>query len=324
MSELWGGRRAPVTLLGGYLGSGKTTLLNELLASADRRYAVLVNDIGAINVDAALIARRDGDTIELSDGCVCCSLVDGFALAFESLRERPDPPDHVLVELSGVADPARVAPFTGTQGFALDSILVCFDLDQGVERARDRWSGDTVERQLLAADLLVLTKRDLVAADGARAARDYLAELAPGTPSVLADRGRLPPDWLAPARRTGPRAAPAPSHIAHEHHHVVNVEVAAATQRQELERWLQALPQQVVRVKGVVFSPSGPLLVEGVGRRRRIREAPGDIAPLAGSELAPDSGRRVGSGVESGSLGTLVLIATSDLDPAELTPPRAR
>ena len=80
MSELWGGRRAPVTLLGGYLGSGKTTLLNELLASADRRYAVLVNDIGAVNVDAALVARRDGDTIELTDGCVCCSLVDGFAL----------------------------------------------------------------------------------------------------------------------------------------------------------------------------------------------------------------------------------------------------
>ena len=128
VSDLWGGRRVPVTLLGGYLGSGKTTLLNELLADADRRYAVLVNDIGAVNVDAALVASRDGDTIELTDGCVCCSLIDGFALAFERLRERPQPPDQVLVELSGVADPARVVPFTGTAGFRLDSVLVVFDL----------------------------------------------------------------------------------------------------------------------------------------------------------------------------------------------------
>ena len=64
MSDLWAGRRAPVTLLGGYLGSGKTTLLNELLASADRKYAVLVNDVGTVNVDAALVASRDGDTID--------------------------------------------------------------------------------------------------------------------------------------------------------------------------------------------------------------------------------------------------------------------
>ena len=75
---------------------------------------MLVNDLGSVNIDAALIASQDGDTLELSDGCVCCSLVDGFALAFERLRERPEPPDQVLVELSGVADPIRVVPYTGT------------------------------------------------------------------------------------------------------------------------------------------------------------------------------------------------------------------
>ena len=67
------GRRVPVTLVGGYLGSGKTTLINELLGRTDRPIAVLVNDVGEVNVDAALISRRSSDTIELTDGCVCCS-----------------------------------------------------------------------------------------------------------------------------------------------------------------------------------------------------------------------------------------------------------
>ena len=302
MSDLWGGRRAPVTLLGGYLGSGKTTILNALLASADRRYAVLVNDLGAVNVDAALVAKRSGDTIELTDGCVCCSLVDGFALAFEGLRERPDPPDHVLVELSGVADPARVVPFTGTAGFALDGVLVLFDLDQGLERERDRWSADTVQRQIVGADLLVLTKRDLVDAAAERAARDRLAALAPNTPIVLADRGRLPAGWLASAPEVGSRDVAAPSRAPEGGHQVLSVEVAAGVERVALLRWLMSLPEQVVRVKGVVAGVSGPLLVEGVGRRRRIRDASPDLADAA-------------------VVGTLVVILTAGLDPDGLPAP---
>ena len=310
----------PVTLLGGYLGSGKTTLLNELLANADRRYAVLMNDLGAVNLDAALIAKRGGDMLELTDGCVCCSLVDGFALAFERLRERPDPPDQVLVELSGVADPARVVPFSGTAGFALDGILVSFDLDQGLERERDRWSGDTVQRQIACADLLVLTKRDLVDDAVERAVRDRLAELAPHTPVAVADRGRLPAGWLgwsASPPHNESRPAPASSdrvssHARHGDHQVFRFEVADSTQREDLERWLLALPDHVVRVKGVVAGPSGPLLVEGVGRRRRVREA--SHRDASGQDAWGDLS---GSGV----VGTLVVIATAALDPAELPAP---
>ncbi|MCB9390180.1 MAG: hypothetical protein H6512_11640 [Acidimicrobiia bacterium] len=85
----WDGRRVPVTLLGGYLGAGKTTALNALLARTDRPIALIVNDVGAINVDAALVARRSGDAVELTDGCVCCGIAGGLAAALDSLRERP-------------------------------------------------------------------------------------------------------------------------------------------------------------------------------------------------------------------------------------------
>jgi len=304
VAALWDGRRVPVTLLGGYLGSGKTTLLNELLATADRRYAVLVNDVGAVNVDAALVASRDGDTIELTDGCICCSLVDGFALAFERIRERPEPPDHVLVEMSGVADPARVVPWTGTAGFRLDGVLVAFDVDQGLEMERARWSGDTLRRQVAAADLLVLTKRDLADADAECAARERLAALAPGTPVLAADRGRLPAGWLGAAPGAGGRKGPPAAGEPDGGHHVVGIEVPDAAEREDLERWLDALPAHVVRVKGLVSTRTGPVLVEAVGHRRRVRDVARELAQF---ELA-----------ESEKVGTLVVIATAQLDPKAL------
>ena len=90
----------PVTVLGGYLGSGKTTLLNHLLSSATERIAVLVNDFGAINVDAALLESADDDTISLTNGCICCSLTDGFAAALDQVRALAARPDRLIIEAS--------------------------------------------------------------------------------------------------------------------------------------------------------------------------------------------------------------------------------
>ncbi|MEM1333206.1 MAG: GTP-binding protein [Actinomycetota bacterium] len=115
----WDGRRVPVTFVGGYLGAGKTTAINEVLAATDRPIAVIVNDAGSVNVDAALIARRDGDTIELTDGCVCCTSIDDMGAAFDTIRARPEPPDHVVIELSGVAEPTNVVPWGRSAGFLL-------------------------------------------------------------------------------------------------------------------------------------------------------------------------------------------------------------
>ncbi|MBU3751789.1 MAG: GTP-binding protein, partial [Mycobacterium sp.] len=100
----------PVTVIGGYLGSGKTTLLNQALRqSGGQRITVLVNDFGTINIDGDLIAADDGDTITLTNGCVCCMIGSDLMTALWSVRDREDPPDHVIIEASGIADPAPIA-----------------------------------------------------------------------------------------------------------------------------------------------------------------------------------------------------------------------
>ncbi len=142
-----------MTVLGGYLGAGKTTLVNELLAGAvGQRVAVVVNDFGAVNVDADLVRSRSEDTLELSNGCVCCNLADGMAVVMERLRAMEPPPDRVLVEVSGVGNPAVVAGWGDHPGFRRDGVLVCADVETIRDHVSDRWVGDTVMEQLVGAD----------------------------------------------------------------------------------------------------------------------------------------------------------------------------
>jgi len=102
--------RIPMVVLGGWLGAGKTTLVNRLLRAAhDERIAVVVNDIGEVNLDAELVAARDGDTVELTNGCVCCSMGESLALTLRDLVLAERPPDRLVVEASGGAGSGRTA-----------------------------------------------------------------------------------------------------------------------------------------------------------------------------------------------------------------------
>ena len=100
------------TVLGGYLGAGKTTLLNRLLnASHGLRIALLINDFGAINIDSELIETQTDQQINLTNGCVCCGLTDGFDAAIDSLMSANPRPQHIVIEASGVADVHSLAQY---------------------------------------------------------------------------------------------------------------------------------------------------------------------------------------------------------------------
>ena len=100
----------PVTLIAGFLGAGKTTLLNRILKGEHGlRIAVLVNDFGTVNIDSELIVGVEGETVSLSNGCICCTIRDDLLNAALAVVARPEPPEYIVIEASGVSDPYSIA-----------------------------------------------------------------------------------------------------------------------------------------------------------------------------------------------------------------------
>jgi G3E family GTPase len=253
----------PFTVIGGYLGAGKTTLLNHLLTNArGLRVAVLVNDFGSVNVDAALLRSHDGETIDLANGCLCCSLVNGFAQAIGAIRDRSDTLDHMVIEASGVADPGKIAQYGQMYDLPLDGIVVVVDAEQVRTQAENKYVGDTVLRQFTQADLIVLNKTDLVSADVLADLRTWLSELAPGTPIIEAVGARVPVEVLLGAHERGtPVASVAEDRQTVEHGQMFEtwtLERAVPLSRQDVERFASGLGEDIYRAKGFVCLRDDP------------------------------------------------------------------
>ncbi len=269
----WDGRRVPITFLGGYLGAGKTTLLNRLLERTERRIAVMVNDVGAVNVDAALIRKRSSNSIELTGGCVCCSLADGFGAAFDGLRSRPEPPDHVVIELSGLAEPERLRPWGQSAGFRLDGVIVLVDLDGIVELRSSPGRGAAIDGQIRTADLVIGTKADLLAPSVVEQRLDLVASLTTtGTPILDSVDGVALAGLLELGGRDDERA-PMPTPSLFDAHEVTTIDPGHPTVA-ELRARLAGDPT-LVRAKGIVETVDvGRVLVQQVGRRIEIEPLP--------------------------------------------------
>ena len=243
----------PLTVIGGFLGAGKTTLVNHLLRTATRRFGVLVNDFGALAIDAALIAARNGDTIALTNGCVCRGMSGNLEAGLARLAARQPAVEHVIVEASGVSDPWRLAELALVEpGFALEPTVVVADASAVVGHLHDRWVADTVRGQLLAAEVVVLNKADHVdALDRARAA---IRGIRPEAKLIETWQGRVSDELLrfpvAPRGRFHAEAPPV--HEFRAWHFIPR----GPLDRDRLRALLSALPPSVLRVKG--FCLHGP------------------------------------------------------------------
>jgi G3E family GTPase len=266
-------RSIPYTVLGGYLGAGKTTLLNNLLRNSQGlRIAVLVNDFGELNIDADLIASHNGETISLANGCICCSLVDGFMAALNELSRRADAIDHVIVEASGVSDPVKLGYYGSILNFELEGVIVLADAEQIREKAVNKYVGETVVRQLQGADLLVLNKVDLVSPAQLAEVHAWLAQTAPGVRVIESTFGQLPLSVLL-----GVHTSKGGEHDEHDHDHdhqqmyrTWRLGRREPLSQAEIEALMAGLPEGVLRAKGFVYLAEDPEhrhLLQRVGRR---------------------------------------------------------
>jgi G3E family GTPase len=283
--------RLPVTIVTGFLGSGKTTLVNHILASrTGLRIAVMVNEIGDIAIDNDLIIGAGDDMVELANGCICCSVNNDLVDAVSRVLRRRPRLDRLIVETTGLADPLPVVltfmrpQFRGS--VRVDAIVALADAESF---SLDLFDSKPALNQLRYADFVVLNKCDLVAAAQADAVEDKIRTIAAGArivrasraqvalPLVLGDRG------LRPARELD-RHDRDDRDDRHEHRDHIAADgfdaVSFASDRaflaDEFQAFLEQLPANVFRAKGIlaIAGVARRHLFHLVGRRFTLDEAP--------------------------------------------------
>ena len=189
----------PILLVTGFLGAGKTTVVNHLLAHAQgKRIAAVVNDFGAVNIDAELIAGAADGVVSLANGCICCSLEGDLLRTLAALLRRDPQPQLIVIETSGVADPGDIVrnlmdPLVWREA-PLETVLCVVDATQPASMLDDA----LLRSQLRAADVVALSKVDLVDAAVSAEMRDTVKAQRAAAVVVDAVNGEVPAPLLFP------------------------------------------------------------------------------------------------------------------------------
>lgn len=304
--------KTPATIVTGFLGAGKTTLLRHLLTQAQgRRIAVIVNEFGELGIDGELLkgcgigcdetGAENGQVIELANGCLCCTVQEEFAPVMEQLAQRRDQIDHLVIETSGLALPKPLvqafqwptirhaftvdavvtvvdAPAVADGRFAVDPLAVEVQRRTDPELDHDTPLAELFEDQLATADLVVLNKADLVAADVLQRLRALVAAHAPAAvQTVVARQGQVPINVLLGLGRAVEEVIEGRRTHHDEdddHDHEAFRSVALRLDVRDRQHLLQTLSTLVarhalLRIKGFVALPQAALrlVVQGVGPR---------------------------------------------------------
>jgi cobalamin biosynthesis protein CobW len=302
-------RKVPITIVTGFLGAGKTTLVRHTLENArGRRLALIVNEFGDVGVDGTILRSCGAEScpeeyiVELTNGCLCCTVADDFVPTLEALLSRSPPPDHIIVETSGLALPKPLVkafewpdirnrvtvdgvvtvvdgPAVRAGRFADDPAKIAAQRAADSSVDHDNPLEEVYEDQLLCADLVVLNKTDLMTAEETALVSDEIKGSVPRAIKIVAiQQGRVPASvLLGLSAAAEDDLASRPSHHDNvaEHDHddfetfIVDLPVLASAGDLASRAKDVASAHDVLRVKGFAAVDGKPmrLLLQGVGER---------------------------------------------------------
>ena len=266
----------PFTVIGGFLGAGKTTLLNNLLAEPSGvSYAVLVNDFGELNIDESLIRAHDGETLSLTNGCVCCSISDDFISTIINLVQRAEEFDQIVVEASGVSEPASIMDIARLDPDLIpNGTIVLVDAAEVRSHFEDRYVGNVVMEQLKTADLLIVNKTDLVEEEELIRLETWLEEVAPSVARLKTSGAKVALPVIFGELRNSESINSSFSQNVHTPFSSIALQATVPVERTAFEHWKDQLPSTVIRGKGVLSFKDNPETVwiwQKVGRSETLK-----------------------------------------------------
>ncbi len=310
----------PVTIITGFLGSGKTTLLNHILNNRqDLKVAVLVNEFGDIDIDSQLLGSIDEDMVQLSNGCICCTINDSLIDAVYNVLEKEEPIDYLVIETTGIADPLPIIlTFLTTELrelTRLDSILTLVDAETFTP---DHFDSDAAMQQIVYSDIILLNKTDLVYPEQVEFLENYIHTVKQGARIVRSQYGKVPLPLIldvgyTDVDRYAKKITTQNSEHHHHHdeghhhhhsHHLENDGFVSVSYKSDrplslklFQEFLDNLPKDVFRGKGILWFDQSQLkhIFQLSGKRCSIeieewpQTPPSNQIVLIGKNLDVDS-----------------------------------